>query len=190
MSAIDQTVNVRTLPAGEWSIDPARSRVSFSLKHMVFRTVRGSFGTFGGVLEVGDDGAKAQGSVMAASIDTGDGVRDEHLRRSRDFFDVERYPEISFTSGRLELSDGGEVSAEGELTMRGVSRPLRLRGHVGPNTTPRGCDHRATLTLQGELSRSDFGLVWNQTLDTGGALLGDIVKIDLEIAAARRPDDA
>ncbi len=186
MPAIDEVVHVRTLPAGVWSVDRANSRVGFSLKHMVLRTVRGGFGDFDGVVEIRDGEARAHGSVSAASIDTGDGVRDEHLRRSRDFFDVERHPEISFRSGRLELDDG-VVSAEGELTMRGVTRPLQLRGHLGSPGCQDG-EPALKMTLQGELSRSDFGLVWNQTLDTGGALLGDTVKIDLELTAVPPAD--
>src|ERR1035438_2468449 len=89
------------VPAGEWSIDATRSSVAFALKHMMLKTVKGSFHSLDGTLEIGADASRATGAIKAASIDTNEPVRDEHLRRSPDFFDVERYPEIGFNSTRI-----------------------------------------------------------------------------------------
>src|ERR1019366_9990189 len=105
-----------------WSVDATRSSVAFALKHMMVATVKGRFHEFDGMLEIGAGAARATGVVKAASIDTKDPVRDEHLRSSPDFFDVERYPEISFNSNRIEYLDGGRLHILGDLTMRGVTR--------------------------------------------------------------------
>lgn len=188
MSVTDEVVQASMLPEGRCSIDQSRSKVEFSLKHMVFKTVHGCFNEFEGTLETAHGLASASGRVVASSIDTGDSVRDDHLRRSRDFFDIDRHPYISFASEHVGILDDGRVHIEGELTMRGQTRGVSLDGHLrrgGAGTsagTPDGGE-TITLTLQGEARRSDFGLVWNQTLDSGGVLLGDSVAIALEITA-------
>ncbi len=169
-------------PAGAWSVDPERSRIEFALKHMLVSTLKGRFGKFEGTLEVNGPGeASAMGSVEAASIDTNDELRDEHLRRSPDFFDVEAYPRISFKSTRIEQRRGRSVRMCGELTMRGVTREIVLDGHS--HDLEAGSAPRIRLTLSGELNRREFGLVWNQALDAGGALIGNSVKITAEISA-------
>ncbi len=177
-------------PAGAWPIDAERSRVEFALKHMLLATLRGRFESFQGVLEIGQDGAaRASGSVDAASICTDDAVRDEHLRSSDDFFDVERYPLIAFRSSLIEEQGGGRVRVLGELTMRGVSREIELCGRVR-DPRPDGAGAILALALSGELNRKDFGLSWNQTLDSGGALIGNTVKLALELAAVRAAEPA
>ncbi len=180
------------IPSGRWSIDAERSSVAFSMKHMLLATLNGSFDEFGGVLEIGTDAARATGTVKAGSIDTSEPVRDEHLRSSPDFFDVERHPEISFTSTRIRSREGGHLQIVGALTMRGITREMELDGRLSvhdgrPSGSTRQTDDaaRVQLTLHGELNRKDFGLTWNQALDTGGALLGNKVKIALEISAVR-----
>jgi len=185
MSAADRVPGVSVLPSGRWSVDASRSSVAFALRHMLLSTVSGRFNEFGGVLETGPGSPRASGAIKSASIDTGETVRDEHLRSSQDFFDAERYPEISFSSTRIE-ERGGRLRIAGELTMRGVTRELALDGRLaeGLRRDPDGVE-RIQLELRGELSRRDFGLTWNQALDTGGALLGNKVKIELEISAAR-----
>jgi polyisoprenoid-binding protein YceI len=123
--------------------------------------------------------------VKAASIDTNEPVRDEHLRDSSDFFDVERYPEISFNSTRIDYLDGGRFRIVGALTMRGVTREIKLDAQLGGARREAGGDERIELELRGELNRRDFGLTWNQVLETGGALLGNKVKIALDISAMK-----
>jgi polyisoprenoid-binding protein YceI len=182
MSAVDRAGGASVVPTGRWSVDAPRSSVEFSVKHMVLATVSGRFREFEGVLEIGPGSPRATGVVRAASIDTGEPVRDEHLRRSPDFFDADRYPEISFDSTRIDPLDGGRLRIAGILTMRGVSREIEFDARLNGEPETDG-DQRLGLKLRGELSRRDFGLTWNQVLDTGGALLGDKVKIALEISA-------
>lgn len=170
-------------PSGVWTVDATRSRVEFSVKHMMLATLHGRFGRFEGTLEVSPDGVvSAAGSVDAASVDTNDAVRDAHLCSSADFFDVERYPQIGFCSTRIDERGAGLLRVVGELTMRGVTREIVLDGqlHSGAAGTAEGS--RPALTLRGKLNRREFGLTWNQALDSGGALIGNTVKIVLEIS--------
>ncbi len=185
MSVVDETSSVSFVPAGKWSVDAPGSSVAFAVKHMVLATVNGRFRKFDGMLEVGAGGARATGMVEAASIDTREPVRDEHLRSSPDFFDVERYPEIRFNSNRIDYVDGGRLRILGELTMRGVTREIELDGQLNGTGHEEAGDERIELKLRGELNRRDFGLIWNQALETGGALLGNKVKIALEISAVK-----
>jgi polyisoprenoid-binding protein YceI len=181
--AVDSAGCGSIVRAGKWSVDAERSSVAFVVKHMMFATVDGAFREFDGMLELGADALRASGVVQAASIDTCEPVRDEHMRRSPDFFDVGRYPEISFNSTRIDYLDRGRLHIAGELTMRGVTREIELHGQLngtGPDGPAKG---RIELTLRGELNRRDFGLTWNQVLEKGGALLGNKVKIALEISA-------
>jgi polyisoprenoid-binding protein YceI len=155
------------------------------MKHMLLATLKGRFDAFDGVLEIGADGARAAGTVKAGSIDTDEPVRNEHLRSSPDFFDVERHPEISFTSTRISSREGGHLQIAGALTMRGITREISLDGRLSGSTLEMRDATRIQLALSGELNRKDFGLTWNQALDTGGALLGNKVKIALDISAVR-----
>ncbi len=186
MSAVDRVSGVSVVPSGKWSVDASRSRVAFAVKHMLLATVNGRFHEFDGVLEMGSGAPRATGVVKAASIDTNDAIRDEHLRSSPDFFDVERHPEIRFNSTRIDYLDGGRLHIVGDLAMRGVTREIALDAQLGGTTHEAGGVERIELELRGELNRRDFGLTWNQALETGGALLGNKVKIALEISAVKR----
>jgi polyisoprenoid-binding protein YceI len=185
MAVVDGTSGASIVPVGEWSVDATRSSVAFALKHMIVATVKGHFHEFDGMLAIGSGAARATGVVKAASIDTRDPVRDEHLRRSPDFFDVERYPEISFSSTRIDQLGGRSFRIVGDLMMRGVTREIELDAQLNGTRREAGSGERIELALSGELNRSDFGLVWNQALETGGALLGNKVKIALEISAVK-----
>ncbi|MGO9320483.1 MAG: YceI family protein [Solirubrobacteraceae bacterium] len=185
MSVVNEASTASAIPRGEWLVDARRSSVTFAVKHMLLATVNGRFREFDGVLEIGTDAPRATGTIKAASIDTNEPVRDEHLRSSPDFFDVERYPEISFNSTRIEYRDGGRLRIVGELTMRGVTREIELAAQPGRTRRDAGGVERVELELRGELNRRDFGLSWNQALETGGALLGNKVKIALEISAVK-----
>ncbi|MGP0100183.1 MAG: YceI family protein [Solirubrobacteraceae bacterium] len=185
MSVVDGASGASVVPSGRWSIDAPRSSVAFTMKHMMLATVNGRFREFDGVLETGSGAPRAAGVVKAASIDTNESIRDEHLRSSPDFFDVERYPEIRFDSTQIEYVEGGRLHIVGDLTMRGVTREIALDARLGGMTHEAGGDERVELELRGELNRRDFGLTWNQALDTGGALLGNKVKIALEISAVK-----
>jgi polyisoprenoid-binding protein YceI len=181
MSVMDPSSSVSVLPSGRWSVDTQRSSVAFSVRHMMLATINGRFRRFDGMLETGSGAPQATGVVKAASINTDEPMRDDHIRRSQDFFDVERFPDISFRSTTVEGLDGGRCRIVGDLTMRGVTREIALNG----TRREAGGDERIELVLRGELDRRDFGLAWNQILDSGGALLGNKVKITLEISAVK-----
>jgi polyisoprenoid-binding protein YceI len=185
MSVVDGPSGASVVPAGKWSVDARRSSVAFAVKHMMLVTVNGRFREFDGMLEIGSGAPRATGVVKTASIDTNEPVRDEHLQRSPDFFDVERYPEISFNSTRIDYLDGGQLHIVGDLMMRGVTREIELDAQPNGTRHRAGGDERIELELRGELNRRDFGLTWNQGLETGGALLGNKVKIALEISAVK-----
>src|SRR5271157_4387213 len=129
MSVMDRTSGTSVVvPEGKWSVDAARSSVTFAVKHMMLATVKGRFREFDGILETGSGALRATGVVEAASIDTKERVRDEHLRSSPDFFDVERYPQISFNSTQIDYLDGERLRILGELSMRGVTVAIELNG--------------------------------------------------------------
>ncbi|MGD0455115.1 MAG: YceI family protein [Solirubrobacteraceae bacterium] len=181
----NETSTTSAIPSGQWQVDAPRSSVAFAVKHMLLATVNGHFREFDGMLEVGTDTPRATGTIKAASIDTSEPIRDEHLKSSPDFFDIERYPEIRFNSTRIGYHDGGQLQIVGELTMRGITREIELTAQPATTTHEEGGVERVELKLRGELNRRDFDLTWNQALETGGALLGNKVKFALEISAVK-----
>jgi polyisoprenoid-binding protein YceI len=183
-------VSVRTttlIPAGTWKVDPAHSGVEFSVKHMGIANVRGKFTEFEGTLEVGEDilSTRVRGSVKVASIDTNEDQRDVHLR-SVDFFDAENYPEITYECTRIEPIDEESSHVFGNLTMHGVTREVKLDVVLqGTDTDPWGSE-RAGLEALGVLNRSDFDMKFNQALGSGNVLVGDKVRMSLDISAVRQ----
>jgi polyisoprenoid-binding protein YceI len=176
MSAIE--TREIAIPAGSWKIDPAHSRVEFSIRHMGIASIRGSFADYEGVIGGGDE-PRVSGTIRVASVDTRDEARDGHLQ-SPEFFDAERHPEIAFASTRFE--DGKVV---GDLTIRGVTREVELDARVtGAGTDPWG-NERLGLELEGEIDRHDFGVSWNTPLPTGGLLLGDTVRLTAGFSAVK-----
>jgi polyisoprenoid-binding protein YceI len=185
MPEIDPAAGASIGPAGVWSVDPEQSSIEFAVRHML-AMLRGRFGEFEGTLELARSGAaRASGTVNAASIDTDEPTRDERLRQSADFFDVERYPRISFASTRIDRLDDGRLRIVGDLTMRSVTREIELDARTDGLTRNEDGKQRIALELRGELSRKEFGLTWNQTLETGGVLVGDTVRIALDLSAVR-----
>ncbi len=184
MPAID-TAGASVVPPGLWSIDAERSRVAFSVRHVV-STLLGSFREFAGTIEVTDDGVmQAFGTVDPASIDTGDPVRDERVRASADFFDVERFPVIGFESSGIDHLGHGRLRIVGQLNMRGQTREVVLEASSTPHLREPDGDQWIALAMRGELKRKDFGLTWNQAVETGGVLVGDRVKLALDIVVRR-----
>jgi len=176
-----------TVPTGTWTVDPAHSKVGFAVKHMGIATVRGEFGEFEGTLEVGDDlsAAKAYGIVKAVSVDTSEPQRDDHLR-SPDFFDAEQYPELSFESTRIEELDDEEFRITGKLTIHGITNEVVLHAeYQGTDVDPWG-NERVGLEVTGQLSRGDYGMKFNQALGSGNMLVGDKVKLELDISAVKQ----
>jgi polyisoprenoid-binding protein YceI len=175
------------VPAGTWSVDPIHSTVGFSVKHLGIATVRGKFEDFEGTLEIGenDESARAYGTVQGVSINTGDAGRDEHLR-SADFFGVEQNPELHFESTGVEQVDEDTFEIAGDLTMNGVTKPIALTAEVqGEETDPWG-NERVALEVTGQLNRGDWNMTFNQALGSGNLLVGEKVKLTLDIAAVKK----
>jgi polyisoprenoid-binding protein YceI len=150
---------------------------------MVVQTVKGHFRDFDGALVGGADPI-VFGSIRAASLDTAHEERDAHLR-SPDFFDVERYPEISFEAIPVLFSGNGRFALHGKLTMKGITRRIELEGELhGAVVAPDGTEQLA-LTARGQLDRSHYGLVWNRLLEAGNVRVGETVDLVLDIAAVR-----
>jgi polyisoprenoid-binding protein YceI len=170
---------------GRWQVDPSHSTIEFAVRHMLIATVKGRFREFEGAIETGESPA-FRGVIQVATLDTHDAIRDDHLR-SADFFDARRYPEISFRSTAVDVDGRDSINVLGDLELRGVTRPVALAGEVaGVGVHPDGKE-RIALSLRGELDRKDFGLTWNQALETGGVLVGDRVGIALDISAVKVP---
>jgi polyisoprenoid-binding protein YceI len=173
-------------PTGTWNVDKAHSRVGFAVKHLGIATVRGTFKEFEGTIEIGDDlsTAKAYGKVKTASVDTNDAARDEHLRNS-DFFDVEKYPEITFESTKIEAIDEDSLKIIGNLTINGTTNEVELLAEVGgTEVDPMGND-RVGLEAVGKISRGDFGIKFNLALGSGNLAVGDKVTLNLDISAIK-----
>jgi polyisoprenoid-binding protein YceI len=182
--SVVENARSQLVSSGSWSVDPLHSTVEFRVRHMMFQTVRRRFRDFEGAILAGDE-PSASGSIGVASLETLDEERDAHLR-SPDFFDAERYPEISFRSGGMHFDgDDSRLALAGELTIKRVTRPITLDGEVdGIVVDPDGSE-RLALTLRGQLDRSDYGVVWNRVLETGSVLVGDTVELVLDVAAVR-----
>jgi polyisoprenoid-binding protein YceI len=185
MSTVETQSTSTTLPVGTWNVDPAHSSVEFGIRHLLITTVKGNFGDFEGTIEVDESGvAKATGTIKAGSIDTNEEQRDQHLR-SANFFDAESFPEIRFESKRIEHVDGARFRVIGELEIRGTAREIELEAEFqGENKDPWGND-RIGLVVSGELNPNDYGVDWNQELETGGNLVGDKVNFTANISAVR-----
>jgi polyisoprenoid-binding protein YceI len=182
--SVVESAREQLLSNGSWSVDPAHSTVEFRVKHMMIQTVHGRFRDFEGMIGAGDD-PSVVGSIKVASLETLNDERDAHLRSS-DFFDVERFPEISFNAAGMHFdSDGRHFALPGELTIKGVTRPILLDGELRGSVSDDEYGERLALALRGQLDRSDYGLVWNRMLATGGVLVGDVIDLTLEVAAVR-----
>ena len=164
-----------------WTLDPAHTTIEFVAKHMMITTVKGRFAEFEGTI-VADEEHLADSSVevtmQAASLDTRSEQRDAHLR-SPDFLDVETYPAVTFRSTRISGTKD-EFQLTGDLTIRGVTRPITLDvTFEGEGKDPWG-GTRASFSAKGKFDRRDFGLTWNVALETGGILVSNEVKINIE----------
>ena len=175
----------------KWQIDPAHSSVEFAVKHMVFTTVRGRFKNFTGAIEIDEqnpNNSKVEVEIDAASIDTGVADRDAHLR-SADFLDVDNHPKISFKSTRVEgahKSAGDHFRVSGLLTIHGKALEVTLSSTFeGVGKDPWG-NERAGFTAAAEVDRREWGLMWNQALETGGLLVANKLKIEIDAQAIKQ----
>lgn len=181
------TAQTTLVPAGTWSVDPTHSSVGFSVKHLGIANVRGTFDDFEGTLEIGtgDESARAFGTVKVVSINTNDAGRDEHLR-SADFFGAEANPELRFESSAIQPVDDDTFEIAGDLSMNGVTNPITLTAEIqGTETDPWG-NERVALEVTGQLNRSDWNMTFNQALGSGNLLVGEKVKLSLDISAIKQ----
>jgi polyisoprenoid-binding protein YceI len=164
-----------------WQLDNSHSQVTFAVKHMMISTVRGKFESFAADADIDLSDlsrSKVRGTAQVASINTGDAQRDGHLK-SPDFFDAENSPEIVLESKSVKVS-GEDLTVEADLTIRGVTQPVTLKGeYSGPAKDPWG-NNRVGVSVVAEINREDFGLNWNQVLEAGGVLVGKKVKIEID----------
>jgi polyisoprenoid-binding protein YceI len=170
---------------GTWKIDPAHTDVSFSAKHMMITTVRGKFDRVEGALELDEaQPTRSRGEIRvgAASLSTGFEARDQHLR-SADFFDVEKHEWIVVRATSVEPQDSGTYKVTADVTIRGETRPVTFDvAYLGTTPGMTGARH-AGFSARAKVNRKDWGLNWNMALEAGGWLVGDEIKLDIEVAA-------
>ncbi len=172
-----------------WEIDPVHSSIQFKVRHMMIANVKGEFTTVRGTLNLDNDDisrSTLDASIDVASINTRDSQRDTHLK-SADFFDVERFPTMTFRSTAIRPAKKGELTLAGDLTIHGVTKPVTLEVE-GP--TPEGKDPwgntRMGASAMTKINRKDFGLMWNAPLEAGGVLVGDDVNITLDLEFVKK----
>lgn len=172
-----------------WTIDPSHSEIGFKVKHLMISNVRGHFNDFeGSITSDGNDFSKAEVevSIKSASIDTRDEKRDGHLR-AEDFFDADNHPTITFSGKSVEgNSHKGAFTLQGDLTIKGVSKPVTLEAKFeGLMSDPWG-NEKAVFQIEGKIQRKEWGLNWNAALEAGGVLVSDEVWINCEVQLARQ----
>jgi polyisoprenoid-binding protein YceI len=170
---------------GDWAVDASHTEVGFSVRHLGLAKVRGRFGEVEGVVRVAEpaEASSVEVRIAAGSVDTRDAKRDEHLR-SADFLDAEHHPHLGFRSTAVR-PNGERWLVDGELTIRGVTRPVTLDvAFEGVGADPWG-GTRAAFSASTEIDREDFGLTWNVALETGGVLVGKRIRIELEVELVR-----
>ncbi len=178
------SISLEAIPAGTYNVDPVHSNVGFEVRHMGIATVRGKFGRFSGTLDATGQTPVLEGTVEVASVDTGDQQRDTHLA-SPEFFDAQAHPKISFHSTAGAATDEGKIRLAGEITIKGVTKPIELTGAVTEGGTDPWGNERIGLDLEGELDRRDFGLSWNQPLPNGGLLVANEVRLLVSVSAVK-----
>jgi polyisoprenoid-binding protein YceI len=186
MAAI-QTHPTAFVPApGTYALDSSHSSVSFTARHLMVTKVRGRFAVSAGELIVGADPTASSmvATIDAASVTSGDARRDEHLR-SPDFFAVEQYPTVTFRSTSVIDHGDGAFTLHGDLTVRDVTKPVTLSGeYLGTQQSPWG-DTRIGFSASTEVNRKEWGLEWNVALETGGFLVGDKIKLEIDVEAVK-----
>ena len=179
--------------AADYVLDSSHSTAQFSVKHMMVSTVRGQFDKVSGTVSFDDKDptkAKIDVAIEAKSINTREPKRDDHLR-SPDFFDVAKYPTLTFTSTKVEKAEGGKFKVTGNLTMRGITKPVVLTSDAPTAAVknPWGGEVRG-IYATGKLNRKDWGLTWNKALEAGGVLVGDEVTLTIDAELNVKPPAA
>jgi polyisoprenoid-binding protein YceI len=175
-----------TQPARKhYTFDLSHSSVGFHVRHLMISKVHGRFTSWNGTLEIDEADlrrSKVAVEIDAASVDTKEAKRDEHLR-SADFFDVEKFPHLTFTSTAVEVVDDENLRVTGDLTIHGITRPVVLAVERSPEVKDPWGGTRTGFSATATVSRKDFGLTWNALLEAGGVAVGDKITIQLEIEA-------
>ncbi len=174
----------QTATTTTWNIDAVHTVAEFKVKHMMISNVKGQFTDIRGVLTLNEDDlsdSSIEASIDAASINTREADRDAHLE-SADFFDVAKFPTLSFKSSKITRIGDGELAVAGDLTIHGVTRKVEfaVEGPTAPGKDPWG-NTRMGLSATTRINRKDYGLTWNAALETGGILVGDEVTITLDV---------
>ncbi len=177
-------ISVEQVPAGTYNVDPSHSSIGFEVRHMGIATVRGAFRRFQGTVDAAGETPVLDGSVDVASIDTGDENRDAHLK-APDFFDVDQYPEITFRTTALQAAEDGKVRLAGQITMKGITKPIELTGTAAEGGTDPWGNERIGFEVEGVIDRRDFELKWNQTLPNGNLLVSNEVKLLVSVSAVK-----
>jgi polyisoprenoid-binding protein YceI len=178
------TLTQDTIQAGTYNVDPSHSNVGFAVRHMGIATVRGQFKRFAGSVEAADGQLKLSGNVEVASVDTGDENRDGHLQ-SPEFFDAAQFPQIAFTSTGAEPAGEGKIKLNGEITIKGTTKPIELVGELAENGEDPWGNQRIGFEVEGKIDRREFGLEWNQTLPNGNLLVANEVKLVVSVSAVK-----
>ncbi len=171
----------------KWNFDLSHSSVNFHVRHLMVSKVHGRFSLWGGSLEIDNDDitkSKVDVSIDATSVDTKEEKRDAHLR-SADFFDVEKFPALTFKSTSVEKVGDEEIAVTGDLTIHGVTKSVKLAVELGGVAKDPWGGTRTGFSAKTSINRKDFGLGWNSVLETGGVLVGEKVEITLEIEAVQ-----
>lgn len=173
--------NLNGMATGTWTLDPAHTEIGFSVRHAGISKVRGQFTDVTGQLHVAEDAAQSTGEIVVgmSSVDTKNETRDNHVR-SEEFFDVANHPTMSYKVTGLNLTDG-EGTVSGELTLRGVTKPVELEAEFNGVAVDAFGVTRAGFTASTSISRKEFNVTWNAVLETGGVMVSDKVNIDLDV---------
>ena len=172
-----------------WTIDPAHSQVTFSIRHMMISNVRGRFETFTGEVDFNEqepEKSSVNVQIDAASINTREPMRDGHLK-SPDFLDAEKFPHLTFVGKHVEKVDTNHGRIHGELTIRDVTRPVVLDVEYAGQSTMWGKTN-AGFEAKAKINRKDWGLGWNQVLESGGLLVGDEINVEIELEIVKQPE--
>jgi polyisoprenoid-binding protein YceI len=183
---LDRTGDVPLPPPGRWTIDPAHSSVTVTARHMGMASISGSIAEFSGTLEIAEpiEWSAVQARMRADSIDTGNKMRDDHMR-SADFLDVANHPLIEYAGTGVMPQDGDRWTVEGQLTLRGTTRPVQLDlNYLGMTADPWG-GQRAIFRATAELHRRDFAMDWNQPLASGAVLVGWVLQVWIDVEAVQ-----
>jgi polyisoprenoid-binding protein YceI len=178
---MDTTTTHPQYIAGTWKLDPTHSELSFSVRHLAISKVRGTFENFDATIVTAEDpkDSTIEASIDVKSVNTNQAQRDEHLRTS-DFFKVDEFPTATFAAKDFSIT-GDDFTVTGELTLRGVTKPVTLKGEFGGITTDGYGQTKAGASASTKINRHDFGVSWNAALEAGGVTLGDDVTLNAEL---------